>query len=214
MAKKSRSKTRSRDISEHILDTALRLAQEQGWAHLTMSSVGRAADVSLSELYGHYPSKHALVAEFFARIDTAVLAKKPGAKRIEGMIEESARDRLFEVIMRRLDVLNNHKEAVRAILSSVRCDPVMLCGVRAPFRRSMAWMLECAGLSSGGLVGALSIEGLGVVYLNTLRVWLTDDSTDMEQTMAALDRQLMRVENIMRVCGPWIDRTGKPDTKV
>ena len=211
MAKKPRTPRRPRDLPKHILDIALGLAAEHGWRRLTMGRIAGSANVSLSELYVHYPSKGALLAAFLARTDAATAPDRAGPVDGEGVVEDSARDRLFEVIMRRLDALNPHKDAVRAILRDARCDPITLCAGHAPVRRSLMWMLECAGLNSTGLVGAMRTEGLAVIYLATLRVWLRDESPDMERTMAALDRQLMRAETIMRAFCPWRGRRRAPD---
>ncbi len=60
---------------------------------------------------------------------------------------------------------------------------------------------QAAGLSSAGLAGAVRTEGLALVYLNALRVWLADDTEDMEKTMAALDWGLRQAEMLMRLCG-------------
>lgn len=182
MAKKPRTTRRPRDLPKHILDTALELAAEHGWTRLTLGRIAGSANVSLSELYVHYPSKGALLAAFLARTDAATAPDRVGPVGGEGGVQESARDRLFDVIMRRLDALNPHKDAVRAILRNARCDPVTLCDGHAPFRRSLMWMLECAGLRSNGLFGAIRTEGLAVIYLATLRVWLRDESPDMERT--------------------------------
>ena len=210
MAKKPRPARRPRDLPNRILDTTLELAAEHGWARLTMGRIAHGANVSLSELYTHYPSKGALLAAFLARVDAAMAPDGAGSAA-GGGIEGSARDRLFDAVMRRFDVLNPHKEAVRAILRAARRDPVVLWDGHAPFRRSLMWMLECAGLRSDGLVGAIRVEGLAVIYLNALRVWLRDDSPDMERTMAALDRQLMRAETVMRTCCPRLGRGSAPD---
>ncbi len=62
--------------------------------------------------------------------------------------------------------------------------------------RSMAWMLEAAGLSSSGLCGRLRARGLALIHLNAFRVWLDDDSSDMAPTMAALDKGLCKAEKV------------------
>ena len=54
----------------------------------------------------------------------------------------------------------------------------------------MALTLEAAGLGASGLHGLVRVQGLTLIYLDTLRVWLDDDSEDMGKTMATLDRRL------------------------
>jgi ubiquinone biosynthesis protein COQ9 len=56
----------------------------------------------------------------------------------------------------------------------------------------MAWMLDAAGIESGGLRGALRVRGLCAIWLWTMRAWQADASPDLSATMAALDNALTR----------------------
>ncbi|MEE9210717.1 MAG: TetR/AcrR family transcriptional regulator, partial [Kiloniellales bacterium] len=104
------------------------------------------------------------------------------------------------VLMRRFDALKPHREALGNIVFDQARDPVSaLCGL-GRLERSMAAMLEAARLSAGGLRGLLRAKALGWVYLATLRVFLSDDSSDLAATMAALDRNLRRLDCLARGC--------------
>ncbi len=187
------SKAKKADPADAIIDAALDLAAVQGWRDSTLGDIARHAKLSLADLYRHYPSKTAILAGFARRVDIAVLS---GTDPEES--EETPRERLFDVIMRRFDALGPHREAVRAILRDAGREPVAtLCGAGGPFRRSLRWMLEAAGLRASGLRGEVRICGLGFIYLSVLRVWLDDDSEDMAKTMAALDQRLKRAESMI-----------------
>ncbi len=180
------------DIPGHIVDRALALAAERGWRRSSLREIAGAAGVSLTDLRRHYPSKGAILAAFFDRVDHDMLAA------VEPELEsEPARDRLFEVIMRRFDAMKPHKQGVRAILRDCACDPCLGLWASCRLRRSLSWILEAAGLDSTGLRGLVRIKGLGLVYLPTLRVWLNDDSEDMARTMADLDRRLGRLDDLV-----------------
>jgi hypothetical protein len=60
--------------------------------------------------------------------------------------------------------------------------------------RSLAWMLEAAGIGTGGWAGACRVKGLAVLYAATFGAWLRDETEDMGKTMAALDKNLGRAE--------------------
>ncbi len=183
------------DMPSRIVAAALDLAATQGWRDTTLADIAAAAGLTLADVHGVFRSKEAIVAAFQRGIDAQVLAGDDAA-----LADEPARDRLFDVIMRRFDALAPHKEAVRAILRASLCDPLAaLCGACA-FERSMVWMLEAARIDPAGLSGALRVKGLAGVYLATLRVWLGDDSEDMARTMAALDRRLRQAESLMMLC--------------
>ncbi len=183
------------DIPDHIIDTAMKLAAERGWRELSLAEIADAAKLPLSKVYPVFPSKQAILDGFTRRTDARVLAaEEPGAR------EGSARDRLFDVLMRRFDALRPYREALGNIVYDQMGDPLATaCGLKR-LERSMACMLEAAALSASGLRGALRIKGLGLAYLASLRVFLRDDSADLSATMAAVDHNLLRLERLARLC--------------
>jgi AcrR family transcriptional regulator len=192
MARKPRPAKRARaaDPAKHVIDVALKLAAEKGWRDLTLADIASAAGMSLADLYALYPSKQAILSAFVRDVDRAVLAES-------GPAEGTAKDRLFDVLMRRLDKLDPYKAAVKRIGEDTVRDPLaFLCGL-GRLDHSMAAMLEAAGISAGGLAGVVRAKGLSAVYLSALRTWLKDESADKAKTMAALDRALARAERIV-----------------
>ena len=181
------------DIPQRIIDAAMTLAAQKGWRDLSLAEIAAAAKLPLSKVYPVFPSKPAILRGLSRRADAEVLAGEDPEAR-----EGSARDRLFDVLMRRFDALAPYKEALGHVLYDVGRDPVAACGALTQFRRSMACMVEAADLSAAGVRGALRVKAVGLVYLDTLRVWLRDDSPDLAKTMAALDRDLRRLEVLAR----------------
>jgi AcrR family transcriptional regulator len=193
-AQSQSSKPRSpADPAARALDAALALAAERGWRKVALKDVAQKSRLSLAELYTLYPGRAAILRALWRRMDAAVLAGGPA----DG---DTARDRLFEIMMRRFDALAGHKAGIEAILRDAGADPLMfLCGA-VPVLRSMSWMLEAAGIGSHGLIGRARAKALALVYLATLRVWLSDDSPDLAATMAALDKRLRRAEGLANFC--------------
>ena len=180
------------DIPDHVIETAMALAAEGRWRDLSLAEIAEAAKVPLAKVYPVYPLRAAILDAFVRRIDAAVLAESDPED-----LDGSARDRLFDVLMRRFDALDPYKEAVATVAYDQARDPLTALASACRLGRSMALMLEAAGLASGGLRGALRVKGLAAIYLATLRVWLRDESADKARTMAALDRQLRRAEALV-----------------
>ena len=187
---------KTEDIPGRIISAALALAVSDGWRTVSLSDIAAEAGVSLSELRVAFSSKAAIVNGFIKSIDEKVLA---GIE--EGDETSSTRDRLFDVLMRRFDALSPHKAGVAAILRDTCMDPISGLCILPRFLCSMAWMLEAAGQSSAGLAGMARAQGLALIYADAFRVWLRDDSADVSQTMAALDRDLCRAERMIGWCG-------------
>src|SRR6185312_12028184 len=107
--------------SDKAVDAFLGLVAEQGFAEVTLRDVARAAGMGIAELYTVHPDKVSLVAAFIARIDAAVLDGTPR----EYDPEETARDRLFDTMMRRYDALRPHRDTLRAIRRASMRDPLL-----------------------------------------------------------------------------------------
>jgi AcrR family transcriptional regulator len=175
---------------EAALDAFLGLVADKGFEAVALRDVAQAAGLGLADLYRLYPDKVALVAAFTARVDAEVLAGTPG----QSDPEETARDRLFDTMMRRYDALRPHKAALRAIRLGARRDPMLALALAPALRRSMAAMLEAAGVPSDGLAGALRQNGLLALHYAVSRVFGQDDTGDLSKTMAALDGRLKIAE--------------------
>jgi AcrR family transcriptional regulator len=178
------------DASDAALDAFLGLVAEKGYSDVALRDVAAGAGLGLAELYRRYPDKAALVAGFLARIDAEVIAGTPATSDPE----ETVRDRLFDVLMRRFDALRPHRAAVQEIRRAGLRDPLLALSLRPAVRRSMAAMLEAAGVPSDGIAGALRQSGLLAIYQSVSQVFEHDETTDSSKTMAALDSRLKRAE--------------------
>ena len=176
---------------DRLLDAALDVIAANGWRAATMAEIALRAGVSLADLYALFPSKPHLLAALLAHTDRRVLAA-PVADAAEG-----ARDRLFDVLMRRFDALQPHKGAYLRLMRELPFDPPAMRALLPRLVRAMRWMVEAAGLSASGPAGFLRTRGLALIYLNSLRTWAGDDSPDMARTMAALDRDLRRADALV-----------------
>jgi len=176
-------------IEDRILDAALRVAARDGWRAATLARIAVEAEVGLAALYALFASKPALLAGLLSRADRAVLADAAAT----AASEDAPRDRLFDVVMRRFEALQPGRAGLAAI-AAAGIDPLGGLALIGPFRRSLEWTLEAAGIGSDGLAGQMRLAGLAIVYARAFRVWLDDDSADLGKTMAALDRDLARAE--------------------
>jgi AcrR family transcriptional regulator len=177
-------------INDAALDAFLGLIAEKGFAAVALRDVAETAGVGMADLYRVYPDKVALVAAFMARIDAEVLAGTPHRNDPE----ETARDRLFDVLMRRYDALRPQRAALAAIRRAGTRDPMLALAMGPSLRRSMAAMLEAASIPSDGLSGALRQNGLLAIHYAVSRIFDRDETADLSKTMAALDNRLKMAE--------------------
>jgi hypothetical protein len=183
-------------FDEALIAAAFRLAAESEWSSVTVASAALAAGLPLERARGRFRDRNAILMRFGRLADQAALT---------GMSDDgSPRDRLFDMLMRRFDALQAHREGVRALMRAIPGDPALALLMGASTQGSMAWMLGAVGLPATGLGGLLRGKGLMAVWVYALRAWERDDSSDLSGTMAALDRALGRAERI----GSWLEGGG------
>ncbi len=179
-------------VRERIISASLALAGERGWRDLSLGEIAAAAGVPLAELRKEFQSKAQILAAFSRALDIAVIEKFPAPG------PDVARDRLFDVLLTRFELMQPYKAAIRQILEDLRASPGEALGQMRPALKSQYWMLAAAGISGEGGTGLLRVQGLLSIYGRVFKIWLDDDDPGMARTMAALDRRLRRGESIMR----------------
>jgi AcrR family transcriptional regulator len=172
---------------DKIIAALLALLVEQRMEEIGLAAVAEQAGVSLEQLRGEFGSKLAILAAHIKAVDRAVLAAD-----LSDMAEEPPRERLFDVLMRRLEVLAPHREAVKSLLRSASRNPPLALALNGLAVRSQQWMLTAAGVDASGPRGMVRAQGLAVLFGGVLRVWIKDDDAGLARTMAALDRALAR----------------------
>ena len=171
---------------------ALDLAQDKSWGEVGLADIAAAANLGLADLRREFTCKSDILRAFQAEVDAEVLAKA----RVAGEAQ-SPRDRLFDALMTRFEVMQPYKPALKRIACYLRCRPgeaaPLLCGSLA----SQYWMLASAGAKLDGAGGALRVAGLTAIYGKVFQVWLDDDTPSLDRTMAALDKRLGKGERML-----------------
>jgi AcrR family transcriptional regulator len=183
-------------LKGRIIAATMRLAAEKPWDDVLMKDIAGAAAIDLAALRREFPSKTAILSAFMRSVDDAVLASAP---KFTGA--ENARDRIFDVVMARFDVLAPYKEALKSIAAARPMDMELVRRAMA----SQAWMLHAAGVRTDGLLGTSRVTGMASVYASVMQTWLDDDDPGSARTMAALDRRLKRGEQSMRMLTDVVD---------
>ncbi len=177
-------------IRDAMIDAAMRLAAERGWAKISLGEIADEAKVPLSQAVPQIRSKAELLGALSRKVDAAVLA----AHGQPAFPDESPRDRLFDVLMSRFDALQPYRAGVASVLRELPSEPALAMTLLPGLDRSMGWMLEVAGISADGPWGQVRRLGLAGVWLATLRVWVRDETADMAKTMADLDARLRQAQ--------------------
>ncbi|MFT6510427.1 MAG: AcrR family transcriptional regulator [Parvibaculaceae bacterium] len=178
---------------EKILDVAVGLIAEKGWLDLSLSELAQVSEVSLDQLHDAFRRKNDILWGLQKRLDAATL-KEIELEDLEG---EPARDRLFDVLMTRFEVMEPYKYTLEVISEDLLQDPRALVGWAHNEMQSLRWLLDAAGLGTRGFSGLARLHGLAAIWAECFRTWLKE-GPDMPQTMALLDQRLAKGEKWMR----------------
>ena len=174
-----------------IIDAALRLAASKPWRDVSLNEIAQSAGVTLVELSKEFYGKLSIMAAFTKLVDEQVLAR---ARLVHGA-DESARDRVFDVIMTRFDILQPYRAALKSIMHDGGVPGLDALG---RMMRSQHWMLVAAGIPADGPAGRAREAALLSVYARTFQEWLDDEDAGRAKTMAVLDRRLRNGESWMK----------------
>lgn len=192
-----------------LIGAAFALGGETGWSRVSVAGAARRAALPLARARERFPSRAAILLRFGRMADMAALANPPA--------EGTVRDRLFYLLMQRIDVMQEHRTGVLALMRRLPSDPALALLLNCATRRSMRWLLEAAGVSADGVRGRLRVRGMVGIWLLGLRAWAADQSSDISATMSAVDSALQRAERLALWLGdsarPVAEQPGAPATE-
>lgn len=177
-----------------IVEALMTLAAHRDWHTISLADMAAEAGVSLADLRDAFPSKGAVLGGFIRMIDRMVL---DGAT--DDLAAEPARERLFDVMMRRFDALAPYRPALRRIVADLRNDPLALVALRRETVNSQRFMLASAGIDTEGPMGAVRLQGAVCVFNRVFETWLDDEDPGFGRTLARLDEELGRGEKLLGI---------------
>lgn len=180
------------DIRSRIIDALMKLAEQRNWDDISLLDVAGEAGITLADLRQHFHSKGAILAGLARKIDIIVLEQS-----FTGLAEEPPKERLLDVLLRRLDAMKAYRAGLRNIMQTACFDPFASFSLNQVLNNSMRFMLEAADLTKNDPFQGLKTQALAVAWLRILAIWVKDEDPDITRTMAALDKELTRGENAL-----------------
>jgi AcrR family transcriptional regulator len=190
------------EVGPDLLTAAFALIGDEGWRAFSFATLARRTGVSRVAIYRQFRSRDALLDGLNRRADEAMLAVDEA--ELAGL---PPRDRVFELLMRRLEALVPYRAGLARLARDARADPCVVLLTACRLERSFMWLQDAAGLRHRGLRASLARRFLGLAYARAVLVWFDDEGADLGKTMAELDKQLRRVQNVAGLREPRGRRT-------
>ena len=179
------------DPGPDLLAAAFALIGDEGWRGFSFATLARRTGVSRVEIYRQFRTRDALLGALTRRADEAMLAVDDAE-----LVGLPPRDRVFELLMRRLEALVPYRAGLARLTRDARAEPCLILVTACRLERSLTWLQDAAGLRRHGLRASLARRALGSAYARAVQVWFDDEGADLGKTMAELDKQLRRVQNV------------------
>ena len=194
------------DTRQLILDTALRLFEERGYAATTMRAIATEAGVTPSNAYYWFGSKDELVQAFYLRIQSEHRDRVADVLAGGGPLT----DRLRAVEHAYLDVIGRYHGFGKAFVSTALATPEanpLSEESRQPREESMAIYTEVVAGSKPAVpakVRPVLPDLLWLCHLGVTLFWVTDTSPDQQRTRRLVDATVPLVAPMLRVSRlPW-----------
>jgi AcrR family transcriptional regulator len=198
----NRTTPKSEETGLNILDAALALFRQQGFDGTTMRDIAARAEVATGAAYYYYPSKEAIVMDFYRRSAAemqpkleAVLAQ---ARGLEARIRELIRVKLV------------HFAPNRAVLRALLRNGADPAHPLSPFSAEtkeirnldMAWfdriLVDCGVPITRDLKPHLAAI-LWFFQMGVILFWVIDESPQQSRTMRLLDLASASVATLIRI---------------
>jgi len=172
---------------EKIITAFMALLAEKRFEQIGFGDIATRAGLTLAACRAEFGATLPILAAHMKELDRKVLAGVSA-----DMAGEPPRERLFDVLMRRLEMMAPYREAVRSLMKSAQCNPGVAFALNGLAVRSQTWMLTAADVDAAGPRGLIRAQGLAMLFASVLRTWMDDDDEGLARTLAALDRALAR----------------------
>ncbi len=196
--------SKAEETASRILDSALELFRQEGFDTATMRDIAQKAGVATGAAYYYYPSKDAIVLDFYQRSCEELQPKLETALHNVAGLET----RLRTLIQVKLDHFAPNRGILRALLRN-GADPRHPL---SPFSRQtfeirnidIAWfrrILEDCGTHiprdlAPQLPGVLWFFQMGVIFF-----WVIDESPGQARTARLLELSCKAVASLVRLSG-------------
>jgi AcrR family transcriptional regulator len=191
---------RSEETRLAILETALRLFRERGFAETTMRDVATDAGVSLGAAYYYFASKEAIVAGYYDHVQAAHEA----ACRTAFAAGQDLRQRLRTALHSKVDIMAGDRRLVRALFryGADPQHPLTWFGPATRATREASVAVFAAAIGDERLPADLREAAptlLWALHMGVLLYFLFDESPDHRRTRRLIDATVDVAVDLRRI---------------
>ena len=172
-----------------IVESTLLLLKNKNWTDLSLKEIKNKSKIQTFDKL--IKNKNTIIKKINEYFDYKLSLE---SKNIE---QSNNKDMIFEILMIRFDLLQKYRKGVISIFNSFKSKPQDLFFLLPNIIDSIILMINFTNISSKGIIGQLKIKGILIIYISSFFTWLNDDSSSLEKTMTAVDKNLDQAGKIL-----------------
>lgn len=162
------------------------LVAEKGWEGYSLPHMAEDLGLSRKDFYLLFPSKQAILASFTKHITEQIIEDFEPSP--------TERESLFDLLMLRFEVMKPYKSGLALLYNETVGHATPTAPMMLPeLKQAAEWMVGIAASDTAPYLIHFRAEKLLYVYLMTYKVWIRDQSEDLDLTLVELDRRLDQV---------------------
>ena len=169
-----------------IAQSTLNLLKKKSWDEIKLNEILKGLKKARSSI----ETKNDLLKNINRYVDFLL---KKNSSSIE---KSSPKDMLFEVIMKRFDVLQKNRKSFIMLHESFKLSPQKTLVLLPSFLESMFLTASLADIEIKGIKGSLKIKSIFIIYFLAYLEWAKDTSASLEKTMTVLDKYLDQISKL------------------
>ena len=105
-----------------MIESALTLSSEEPWECISLEDIAKHADIKIIDAFEYFDDKSDVLIAYGRQIDRQMKE----SVYFEHGSEMTTREKIFDALMERFDIVNQNRNSVLSILNSFKSDPKQL----------------------------------------------------------------------------------------
>jgi AcrR family transcriptional regulator len=187
--------TKKTKKSADIFVRLFEAVSEKGWEAYSLPEMANDMGIPLSEFYARFPTKQDILRQFIQHITAKIM--------VDFAPSPSERETLFDVMMLRFEAMAPYKAGLARLYNETVGHATPTAPLMLPdLMQASEWMSGLAQNNETPYLIHLKPQKLLYTYLMAYKVWIRDDTPDLQFTLVEIDRRLDQIQGFQEFLKP------------
>ena len=179
-------------IKSKLFKIAFKELLEGNWKKLNIKSLSLKSKLSVEETLSIITSKEELLDIWSHEINLKIM----NLVSVKELKDVSKKDRILELMLCRLDVLEDYRTEIFALMTLSRENTLETCMAWSRINKAMKYIMNVSNIDTNGKKGMLKIKVLSIIWIITIKEWQQSKTKDNTFVMSNLDKRLTKIDKL------------------